>query len=138
MRRLLFPLVMLLSACTAMAPVHMYDGQPHALSDLALVRAEGDHEHTVLQGLDARMYITSVDGKDTYQFFGGMWNHPDVVYVLPGPHHYRLLWNQLGTIANPQVSFVAAAGRRYLIHKVEHRAHVSVWVEDTTTGGKVD
>lgn len=139
MRLALVPLLAMLSACTAVAPVHVYDGPQRPLSELAQVQAESEHEHDVMQGLDARMYITHVDGESTFQLaVTAVSDYPEVVYVLPGSHRFRMQWNQLDLIANPEVTFVAKAGRHYKVHKEEMSGRVGVWVEDLATGQKVN
>ena len=140
MRHMLVPLLLLLllAGCAGLPPSHMYDGPERAASELARVQAESDHEHDVLQGLDARMHITGVDGNNTFQLLGSaITNYPEVVYVLPGTHRFRFQWSQLNSFANIEATFTVEAGHNYLVHKVEDGGRVGVWVEDTTTGQRI-
>ena len=138
-RAVLATMLAMLSACASVAPQHVYDGPKRPLAELAQVRAESEHENDLLPGLDARMYIVSVDGTGTFDAFASATSfNPEVVYVLPGRHRFRLQWKQFNSVADPEVTFLAEAGKQYVIHKVESDGHVGVWVEDMSTRQKVD
>ena len=90
MRLALLVASLVLSGCaTAPAEFHASRGTRRAPAETARTTTDSQREHEVLIGLDDRIYITAVDGRNTE---GNVWEtHSRTVYVLPGTHTLYLV-----------------------------------------------
>jgi hypothetical protein len=126
---------LVLSGCaTAPAAFHAYSGTRRAPAETARITTDSQREHEVLIGLDDRIYITAVNGRNTE---GNVWEkHPRTVYVLPGTHTLDLVWGNGFVIGHGCLEIPTEAGRSYIVRQyypdkqaVRDRK-VYLWAED--------
>ena len=126
---------LVLSGCaTAPADFHAYSGTRRASAETARITTDSQLEHEVLIGLDDRIYITAVNGRDTE---GNAWEkYPRTVYVLPGTHTLDLVWGNGFIVGRGCLEIPTEAGRSYIVRQyypdkqsVRDRK-VYLWAED--------
>ena len=122
-----------LSSCSALPPVHAYDGPPRRLSEVARVAAVSYNERSILRGLGERLYIDMVDKRPTYDPLAVTTaTQPTTVFVLPGEHTFTLLW-----VAGPRqltatLRLSTLAGHEYRILQALENEQLKLWSEDVT------
>ena len=114
--------------------------QPAAAVDRdksALVTCESEHGHTVLQGLNQKVFIAAIDNKSTFTMNGFLTDtapYAESAYVTPGRHYLTLQYNHMNVYARAIVWFDANAGESYLVRRRIEGYSVMFWVEEANTG----
>ena len=131
---LLLGSVVISGCATAPPDFHAYEGPRRAPAEMARITTDSQRKHEVLIGLDDRIYITAVNGRDTE---GNAWEKfPRTVYVLPGTHRLNLVWGNGFVVGRGCLDVPTQAGGRYIIRQffpadqpVRDR-RVYLWAED--------
>jgi hypothetical protein len=98
------------------------------------VACESEMTHTVLMGLNQKLFITHIDGKSTSKLLTLGPAFPEAAEVAPGRRYLGLMYGQLNTSARGQVWFDAEPGKSYLVRKALKQYSVFFWVEEVGTG----
>lgn len=122
-----------LTSCSALPPVHAYDGPPRPLSEVARVTAVSYNEQSILRGLGERLYIDMVDKRPTYDPLAiTTATQPTTVFVLPGEHTFTLLWVSGPRQLKATVPLATLAGHEYRILQALEDGQLKLWSEDVT------
>jgi hypothetical protein len=139
--KLLFGVVALSGCATTPTAFHAYSGPQRSASETARITTDSQQEHEILIGLDDRIYVTAVDGRDTE---GNAWErYPHTVYVLPGNRTLDLVWGNGFVVGRGCLTIPTEAGRNYVIrqylpeHQDVRNKKVFLWAEDLATNQSV-
>ena len=104
---------------------------------LVKISCDSDHAHSMLMGLDHRVFIAAVDGKSTFTM-AGMLSSPlpyiESAEVVPGRHYLDLRYAYTNLRASGKVWFDAESGHAYIVRKQTSGYDIKFWVEDVGTG----
>jgi hypothetical protein len=101
------------------------------------IACESEQTHTVLQGLNAKLYITAINGKSTRRWLTLDTNFPEAAEVAPGRHYLDLMYGKLNSVAHGKVWFDAEEGKHYIARKALRGYSVFFWIEEAGTGKAV-
>ena len=129
-------LASLMTACTTTGEVLL--GNPASLAGTgkAKITTDSEHDHTILAGLDRRIYITSLDGKSLFRL-GATSDYPEGMLLDPGRHEISIRFLHFNTFANGRLWFVAEREKSYIVRKQMENYSVRLWIEDMLTGRPV-
>jgi hypothetical protein len=106
----------------------------------AKVICESDHTHSILQGLNQKVFIAAIDGKTTSTLTGALTDtepFAEIAYVTPGRHYLDLKYSHLNHFAWGKVWFDAEAGGNYIVRRKIEGYSVMLWVQDQQSGKPV-
>ena len=119
--------------CSALPPVHAYDGPPRRPAEIARVTAVSYNERSIIRGLGERLYIDMVDQRPTYDALAvSTATQPTTVFVLPGEHTFTLLWVAGPRRLTASLKLTTLAGRQYRILQALVEGQLKLWAEDVT------
>ena len=112
-------------------------GASREASQGAKITCESEHTHTILNGLNQKVFIAAIDGKSTYTIGGSLTDtepYAEAAYVKPGRHYLDLKYRYFDSFASGKVWFDAEAGGSYIIRRKVKGYAIVFWVEDLGTG----
>jgi hypothetical protein len=125
--------VLCLSLCGCFTPwTYTQDGAQTQGEKAIKVICQSEHNHSVFNGLDHRLYILDIDGTQTPK--ANELLYPESAYVAPGRHEVEIQSATSFSVATGRVWFVAEAGKSYMIHQTPQGNGVVFWTEELGTG----
>ncbi|MGE4259903.1 hypothetical protein [Shewanella sp.] len=92
----------------------------------ALLKADSEHAHGIFVALDERLYINSINGEATGDFFKG---YPEEVRISEGINEVKVDYQNGQITSEGCVRFKAEVGGTYIIRKKREGMTVDYWVE---------
>lgn len=131
MKNLLWVLLLALTACSA--NVRRFVPASADLADMAHLIALSDPPEALLRKEGHYLFITSVDGEQSKSDWE-VRKWPSDIYLTPGTHRFRVLYQHAGLTASAKFEIDAAVKTTYYIHRHAGAYGVRFWL----TEGKQD
>jgi len=125
-------LALVLSSCTVPGEVRLDDAASIEGTGKARIKTESDHNHTILNGLDQRVYLTNIDGHSLWRL-GSNSDFPEAMVVEPGRHTIMVRYNHYNQFANGRLWWVAEKEHEYIVRRQASGYAVRLWIEDLAT-----
>lgn len=109
-------------------------------SSMAFLVCDSENRSSFLKGLDKRLYIVDIDGKNTFDLGSALFanqSHPERAWVEPGRHYVRVLYEYFGSYAHGNLWLDAEAGKVYRIKKRAEGYQVFFWIVEQESGEPV-
>jgi hypothetical protein len=109
-----------------------------ANSETTVLKADSEHAHGIFVALDERLYISSINGESTFEFFTmRMSEYPEVVKIPLGQNEIGLRFSQGQIYSDGCVKFIAERDKTYMAKKKKEGRKVAFWVIEEGTNNTV-
>jgi hypothetical protein len=135
MRKVFLAIICIALAGCSTAPT-IYT-QPGATEKSVKIACESESDHTILTGLNQKVFIAAIDGKSTHSIAGelvGRNQYAEAAYLKPGRHYLDIEYLHMNSFAYGHVWFDAEAGKAYVVRRKIKGYEVYFWIEELRTG----